>query len=284
MNNKKYLSLALLATGLFGLVAISPVLAETTNGQSSDKNDQGNTQRGVMMRGINVQNDLRQNIRPAVAGTVTAVSGNTITITAKQGFGMMGRGEKASTTNPAIKTVIYTVDATNAKVVKNNATSTVSAIVVGDTVLVQGTITGTNIIATNIRDGLMMNRGKDGQENRKLGTSTPPFVGNGQPVIAGAVSAINGNSLTVTTGNNVVYTVDVTNAKFTQGPNSITLANVFVGDRVVVQGSVNGTAVVASSIIDQKVNANNENSNNQNKPKPGFFGRIGGFFSHMFGF
>ena len=259
MKTQKYLSLSLVLASLFGLVAISPVLAATTNGQGNTQDNQGRAPKAVMMK-------------PAINGVVTAVSGNTITMTSKRGLGMMGRGERASTTP---KTVTYTVDATNAKVVKNNATSTVSAIVVGDNLLVQGTVTGTNIVATNIRDGLMMNRG----------TSTPPFLGNGQPIVAGNVSTISGNTLTVNTGTDVTYTVDVTNAKFNQGQNVITLADVKTGDRVIVQGTVNGTTIIASNVMDQtRVNTNNQNSDNQNKPKQGLFSRIGGLFSHMFGF
>ena len=253
MKTQKYLSLSLVLASLFGLVAISPVLAATTNGQGNSQENQGRAPKAVMMK-------------PAINGVVTAVSGNTITVTSKRGLGMMGRGERASTTP---KTVTYTVDATNAKVVKNNATSTVSAIAVGDNLLVQGTV------ATNIRDGLMMNRG----------TSTPPFLGNGQPIVAGNVSTISGNTLTVNTGTDVTYTVDVTNAKFNQGQNVITLADVKTGDRVIVQGTVNGTTIIASNVMDQtRVNTNNQKSDNQNKPKQGLFSRIGGFFSHMFGF
>ncbi len=225
-------------------------------------------------------------MKPAVIGTVTAVNGDTITLTSKRSPGMMGRNRNASTTvatRPAASpAVIYSVDATNATVVKNNVTSTVSAISVGDNLFVQGTVTGTNVVATNIRDGMMVNRGP-GTQGKKMGTSTSPIMGDGQPVVAGSISAINGDNLTVTTGNNVVYTVDVTNAKFTQGQNTITLANVQAGDKVIVQGAVNGTAITASNIIDQRASSDN-NSSNQKQPKPGFFGRIGGFFTHLFGF
>ncbi len=52
--------------------------------------------------------------------------------------------------------MVYTVDATNAKIYKGSVTSTVavSDIAQGDTVMVQGTITGTNVAATVIRDGV----------------------------------------------------------------------------------------------------------------------------------
>jgi len=51
----------------------------------------------------------------------------------------------------------------------------------------------------------------------------------------------------------VTYTVDASNAKF-QGPNTVTIANISVGNSVVIQGTVNGTSVVASSIIEKQQN------------------------------
>ena len=75
----------------------------------------------------------------------------------------------------------YTVDASSATVTKNGAASTVSAIAVGDTVMVQGTVSGTNVTAKTIRDG--------------VGQGQPAIQGNGQPVVAGTVTAINGNSV-----------------------------------------------------------------------------------------
>ena len=64
-------------------------------------------------------------MRPGVFGTVSAVNGTTITVSGRTGFG---------STTPA---VTYTVNASNATLKKNNATSTVSSIAVGDTVMVK---------------------------------------------------------------------------------------------------------------------------------------------------
>ena len=222
--------------------------------------------------------------RPAAMGTVTAISGNSITIASHQGFG--------STTS----TTTYIVDASNATVKKNNATSSVSAIVVGDRIAVQGTVSGTSVIATTIFDGIgpmMGGRGDGAGKNPRPGTasSTPPFVGNGQPVVAGSVTAVSGNTLTVTTATNVVYTVDATNAKILQVSNTVALSSVTVGEKVVVQGAINGTSVVATTVIDQKAPQNTPQGgeqgqgqeNGQGKPQS-FFGNIGGFFKHLFGF
>jgi len=226
-------------------------------------------------------------MRPGVSGTVTAVSGSIITITGHQGFG--------STTTATT----FTVDATNATVRKANATSTISSIAIGDRIFAMGTVTGTNVVATNIIDGVGMMGGRGmGGKPGMMASSTPPFMGNGQPVIAGKISAISGNSLTVTTASNVTYTIDASNAKVVQGRNTIALSAVSVGQNVLVQGAINGTSVTASTVIDQGVpavagqapgqgqggdNGNGQGGGNQGA-HVGVFAGIGNFFKHLFGF
>lgn len=81
-----------------------------------------------------------------IHGTVSAISGTTLTITA---------------TNPKDSTTsTYTVDASSAKVLKGDGTtkptdSTVSSVAVGDTVMVDGEISGTSVTAKMIIDGPM---------------------------------------------------------------------------------------------------------------------------------
>ncbi len=58
-----------------------------------------------------------------------------------------------TTTTPV--TTTYTVDATNATITKNNVAGNISSIAVGDTIMAQGTLTGTNLVATTMRDGVM---------------------------------------------------------------------------------------------------------------------------------
>jgi hypothetical protein len=236
----------------------------------------GGTNRGSGMPGSS------GTMKPGVFGTVTAVNGNAITINGRQGFGPT-----------ATATTTYTVDATNATVKKNNAASTVSAIAVGDMIFAQGTITGTNVVATSIRDGVMMGTrgqggpGMNGKGGQGHATSTPPvspFTGNGQPVIAGKVSAISGDTLTVTTTSNVTYSVDATNAKILEGQNTIAIGSIVVGNTVLVQGTVNGTSITASTVVDQSGPAASVTANMDKGQKYGFFGGIGQFFMHLFGF
>ena len=200
-------------------------------------------------------------MRPAVSGTVTAISGSTITINARQGF---------SSTTP---TTTFTINATNATVRKNNATSTVSSIVVGDRISAIGTVSGTNVTATSIIDGMMGRGNNDDQGNNGNASSTAPFLGNGEPVIAGTISSISGNSVSITTASNIAYTVDTTNAKIVKGGSASTLSAVTVGDKVLIQGTINGTTVSATTVVDQTKQASK-----------GFIGGIGQFFMHLFGF
>src|SRR5665213_1348029 len=202
MNTKKiYTSIA--AVALLSATIAIPAFAQTPtptasahgawNGQVQEKPE--------MMGGA-------RKMAPGVVGTVSAISGDSMTLSGKTGFG---------TTSAA---VIYTVDATNATVTKANVTSSIANIAVGDTLFVQGTVAGTNVVAKTIRDGVMPISGKDGM-NGKGGphaSSTPSLIqGNGEPVIAGTISAISGNTVTVTNKSNVTYTVDVTSAKIVSG-------------------------------------------------------------------
>ncbi len=137
-----------------------------------------------------------------------------------------------------------------------------------------------------------MMSGRVGADGKPWTASTSPrlaaVIGNGQPVVAGTVSTVSGNTLTVTTSSNVTYTVDATSAKIFQGQSTTTLSNVVVGDKVVVQGTVNGASVTATIVIDQKVSNGTPGSEglalSNIKQGGGMFGGIGQFFMHLFGF
>lgn len=246
---------------------------------------------------------------PGIFGTVTAVNGDTLTVTGQTHvMRPMPEGSATGTQAHPVPPVaasptVYTVDATNAKIYKGSATSTVSvsAINVGDTVIVQGTVSGTNVAATVIRDGVMPARiGGPGMPRRVFGgasstasgSGTPIIQGNGEPVVGGNVTAINGTTLTVTNAGNVTYTIDAASSTVVVKGASSTLANVAVGDNVIVQGVVNGNSVTASSIIDQGAKPGTGSANGSSTPPRGnplgffggLFGAVGGFFQHLFGF
>ncbi len=207
--------------------------------------------------------------RPGVFGTVSAISGSTLTVQSK------GWGPNAQATT-------YTIDATNATVSKNGASSSIGNIVAGDTVMVQGTVSGTSVTATSIKDGLpsMPNGGMRG---RGIGMMPTPIQGNGQPVVGGSVSAISGSTLTLSTKAGTTYSVDASGATVVKGNATSSLSSVAVGDNVVAQGAVNGSSVTASSVIDQ--GAPYTAGSGQVPPMHrGLFNVIGGFFQHLFGF
>jgi hypothetical protein len=225
--------------------------------------------------------------KPAAVGTVTAISGNTITLL-DQGFGKIASGSTVSSTSTT-----YTVDATNATIQKITApvqpvpattgatttgikatkpaptTITISQIAVGDHLVVQGTVSGSNITATTITDGIFMNGFGHG----------PGMPGKGFNGTFGTVTAISGDSITLTsktfsksatgstpTSTSVTYTVDATNATiqkiapaapFAAGtkpvnptPITITVSQIAVGDNLMVQGTVSGTSITATKITD----------------------------------
>jgi Domain of unknown function (DUF5666) len=213
---------------------------------------------------------------PGVFGTVSAINGTTLTVTSKGG---------PSTQSSSGTT--YTVDASNAIVVKDGATSTVSAIATGDTVMVQGTVSGSSVTATKINDG--MPQGQQGGMMGKGGGALASLQGNGEPVIGGSVSAISGDTLTVTNKSNVTYSVDATNATVIVKNATSSISAIATGDNVVVQGTVDGTAVTASTVIDQGAQSSGGNNGTTGGPGMmhgigGVMGAIGGFFQHLFGF
>ncbi len=195
-----------------------------------------------------------------VFGTVASVSGNTLTVTSKMG--------PNSTATPTT----YTVNASSATITKDGATSLLTNVAVGDMVMVEGTVSGTNVTATAIRDG--MPKGGAGMMG---GEQNPVIAGNGEPVVAGTVTTINGNTITITNKSNVTYSVDATNAKVSENNTVTTLSNIVVGENVVVQGTVNGNSVTATSIMGQKMAT-------ATTAKPSFMGGIVNFFKHVFGF
>lgn len=307
-RERKYVYTAMAVATLMALSSTSPVMAEDNSGagvqlntsvnlntQGGPQGDHGGDNGGRMMGGGAMgmglgKGSMKQ--RMGIIGTVSAVSGNTITVTGKKGFGTTATD------------VTYTVDATNSVIIKEKATGTITDIVVGDTIMVQGTITGTNVVAKVIHDGkmptpgAMMGEDKNKGKNKDGQTGTNGFAGltgNGQPIVAGTVTAVSRSTVTITNKSNVTYTIDASSAKIIKGQGgTAVITDISVGDNIIAQGAVNGSAVVATTIIDQAKLAkaggdNNNNGDNGNgKPKQnqggGFFGGMGSFFAHIFGF
>lgn len=159
---------------------------------------------------------------PMVFGTVASINGTTISLTGKN-----------NTT--------YSVDATNAKVMKGFGTvAQVSDIKVGDSLMVNGTINGTSVTATMIMDGQPPKPGVRGPKG-PLGANR--FMGNGS---MGSVTAVSGNSFTIQNKGRGGKTTSVTvttdaNTKVTKNGQADTLGDVAVGQMVMVKGTKNAT-------------------------------------------
>lgn len=168
-------------------------------------------------------NFTMQQRAPHVGGTITAINGSTITIAS--GLNLGG--------------ATYTIDASSAVVMKSGTTSTVSAFAVGDRIFAEGTINGTNVTATKIFDGMggkgfgMQGKGRGGMRQGVMGT----------------VTSVNGTTVTLTGKDGKTYTVDAGTATV-QKMTTESLSNVMVGDTIGVHGTVSGTSVKATNIMD----------------------------------
>ncbi len=97
-----------------------------------------------------------RSMAPRVFGRVTAINGTTITLVGSTHISGENHKDSTSTTIAVAPTEItYTIDASSAKVMKNfaSATATLTDISVNDKIMVEGTITGSNVLAATIFDG-----------------------------------------------------------------------------------------------------------------------------------
>ena len=264
--NRKTVASVTSSVVLASLLTAVPALAETTAQNSSQGSEHGRAGFERHAQGV--------------VGVVASISGNSITITSKE-FGRKGSSDSSTTSKT------YTIDASNATVEKSGSTASLASIAVGDTIFVDGTVSGTNVTAKTIRTGAPQGaRPEAGKRDTSIA-----IKGNGQPVVGGTVSSVNGSSISITNESNVSYTIDASGATITKQGATSTISSVASGDRLLVQGSVNGTSVVASSIIDQGAAAATAQSGSNatqgqtvGSQQGGFFGAVGGFFHRLFGF
>lgn len=165
--------------------------------------------------------------RQAYLGVVTAKTDTTLTIV-----------------NSA--NVAYTVTLASDSQLWINKTkqTTLSGFVVGDNVMIQGTLTGSTIAAKKVM-----------AMHLPVGT------------IIGKITVVNGTTLTVLGTDNKTYTVLAGSAVIkAKGSSKISqIANLTVGDQIIVKGDLAGTTLTASAITEEKF-------------KGGFFHRFGNFF------
>jgi hypothetical protein len=220
-KQKKYLTL-----GLLGAMASLPLMGMTSASAMGTSTSQGVKATSSIHRYRSSKNGNQTGIfkGKGVIGTITQISETSIMLKNRAG-------------------VMYTVDASKATVEKNGSVSTLADLLVGDMIMAQGTVTGMSVSATAIHDGI------------KAGKGVTPGEMAYKPMVAGIVASISGNTLTVTGKNAVVYTVDGTTAKVMKSilgkkPTTGVIADITVGDTVRVQGTLTGTNMVATTIID----------------------------------
>lgn len=104
------------------------------------------------------------------------------------------------------------------------------------------------------------------------------------PMVSGSITAINGSYLTISGRNNTIYTVDITNAKILKGFGSSTstlaLTDIKVGDAVGVIGTLSGTNITATSLLDRF----GSRPDNINRPKqnPRLMGTVSNVSGYTF--
>jgi preprotein translocase subunit YajC len=172
--------------------------------------------------------------RTAVVGTVTAKSGSTLTVLGKNGMS-------------------YTVATANAMIwADGSQSSSVSNIDVGDSVIIQGTISGSSVTAAKV-----------------YGVTLPSTAANGG--IRGTVTAVNNDSFTLMVSGGTTYTVNTDDADFKDRKGGDEDRNELkVGETVIVSGDVSGSTIDADMVSEAKVNT-------------GFFHKVGNFFKNLFG-
>lgn len=130
-KTQKLIGIPLAAVAILGggaaLGYTSLASAQTPSGSGGQTQQQGAPQ-GLWHRG------MHQGKGPSVIGTVSAVNGSTITLTGKDG-------------------TTYTVDASSSQISKISQVS-VSDIKVGDTLGIEGTVSGSSVSAKHIMDGV----------------------------------------------------------------------------------------------------------------------------------
>lgn len=165
---------------------------------------------------------------PGVVGKVTAVNNDSVTVT------------------PANGGAAVTVKVSdNTRIFKDRQAVKLSDIKVDDTVFVRGQLNGNNIDAVMlvVADQEMIQRMQQGgmQFNRE---------DLGKKFIAGQVKAINETKLTITRPDNQDQDIEVDeNTSFKRGIESITLADIKVGDFVRGQGALKDGVFVPKELI-----------------------------------
>ncbi len=207
---------------MVALTTASPVFAHSDQKQGGDHGNRFAVNIGGILkalhddgRGAKDKDKDHDNNTISVGGTITAISGSTITI----------GGEKGA---------VYTVNAASAAISDSNgSTLPLSSLAIGHTIKVAGTLSGSVITASKITDKTV----------------------NAAAQVSGTVAGLSGATLTITGENGSVYSVNASGATINGSSDTAMLAKIQIGDRVEVKGTVTGTTVAATKITDKALKA-----------------------------
>lgn len=203
----------ILVPALAGLMLVGGAVAGYTGLAAAQSSDSNTNPIVGMFRGDRA---------PHVGGTISAINGSVITITGNE-------------RHPGT----FTVETSGATFMKAGASASLSSFAVGDYVRAVGTVNGTNVTATKITDAPQgMGKGERGMGRHGKG-----------PGVMGEVTALNGSTITVKGMNGTSYSVDAGSAKVKRVVDG-SLSDIQVGDRIGVHGTVSGTTVMATNIMD----------------------------------
>ncbi len=120
-------------------------------------------------------------------------------------------------------------------------------------------------------------------EGSKPGLENTNKPKDGQDILNGTITVASDTSLTVKDSKGTEYIVDVTQAKFYKvGNKNVTAADLKVGDRVMIRGNVNGTAVTATMVTDIGTLTQKLPLDIKTDVKQSVVNRIGSFFKNIF--
>ena len=178
--------------------------------------------------------------RPGTFGTISSISGSTLTV----------KGADGTITN---------VNTTSATTVTKSATGSLSDVKVGDHVNVNGTGTSTEIAAQRVTDS-----GNTAPTNGPAGGGPgggggfgnggpPPNGGNGSGTntfagASGTVKSISGSTITLETSTGTTVTATTSASTTVSITTQSTVSALAVGDQVAVVGTAGNNAVTATSI------------------------------------
>jgi hypothetical protein len=234
------------------MIAVAALLGVTAVGYSVSAFADTATSAVASLTTTNSGQNKRQ---PGVGGTITAIDGTNITITGKDSSVYVADVSAAT----YVKITEPTVPTTTTERPKPTITSiALGDIKVGDTVMIKGTVSGTQVTATEVAVGIFTGGpgGMMGHKGEASHDHAPEGEHKAKPAAAGIIQTVAGNTVTIKDRNSAIYTVDATSAKIlkdsgTRGtaPVQGTIADLTVGNMLMAQGTLSGSTVVATEIV-----------------------------------